>query len=138
MPTTLTRSLLVVLLPGVVTVSPWLLALALYTEATLGLDDYPALGHALLFACVAVVGSIFEDLGTHIEVHWDRRRETEYSLKDNWYAYLAHKFEAEPVGFKYMARLATTLYFELSMAFAAPTFMAGAGVLAASRFPDYM
>jgi hypothetical protein len=136
-PTTLSRSLLVALIPGLIAVAPWLLALVQYTDATLGLDDHPVLGHALLFACVAVVGSIFEDLGTYVEHHWDQKREVAYAIRENWFAYLSHKCEKEPVGFRYLSRLATTLYFELSMAFAAPIFFAGSSVLAAQRFPEF-
>ena len=138
MPTTLTRSLLVVLVPGVVAVAPWILALVLYTEATLGLDKYPTIGNALLFACVAVVGSVLEGLGTLIEVHWDKNRESQYQVAENWHAYLARSFEVEPVGYRYMARLVTTLYFELSMFFATPIFIAGSAVLIARRFPELL
>jgi hypothetical protein len=137
MPTTLTRSLLVVLIPGLVAVAPWLLALEQGVPAALALKDFPILGQALLFAATAVAGSIFEGLGTHFEVKWDLEREEEYSVAENWWVYLSRLHDSEPVGHRYLARLATTLYFELSMLFAVPIFLAGSAVLESIRFPTF-
>jgi hypothetical protein len=137
MPTTLTRSLLVVLIPGLVAIAPWLLALVQYTSATLGLDKYESLGYALIFSAAAVAGSILEGLASHLEVRWDRRLEEKFSVQENWYRYLSRTFDHEPVGYRYLSRMVTTLYFELSMLFAIPIFGSGAALLAALRFPRY-
>ena len=137
MPTTLTRSLLVVLIPGSIAVAPWLLALVQHTSATLGLDQYRPLSYVLLFACAAVAGSVFEGLGTFVEVHWDKKREATYAVRENWFKYLSRTFDNEPVGYRYLSRRATTLYFELSMMFAVPIFAVGAGLLASLRFRDH-
>lgn len=134
---TLTRSLLTILIPGLVAVSPWLLALVQNTSATLGFDKYPSLANALLFALVAVIGSVVEGFGTVLEARWDREREAEYSVKENWFSYLAHQFDKEPVGYRYISRLVTALYFELSMLLAVPLFLIGGCVLASLRFTDY-
>src|SRR5689334_11354634 len=49
--------------------------------------------------------------------------------KKNWFDYLAHQTTGEPVGFRHIARLVTTLYFELVMIVAAPIALLGAAVL---------
>jgi hypothetical protein len=137
-PLTLTRSLLTILIPGLVAVAPWLLVLAMYTPATFGLNSYPVLGQALIFAVVAVIGTVCEGLGTILECRWDRKLESELSVDENWITYLAHKFDKEPVGFRYISRLVTSLYFELSMLFAVPVFIVGSLALAILRFRDYL
>ena len=136
MPMTLTRSLLTVLIPGLIAIAPWLLMLVQHTDATLGFQEYPTLANSLVFASAAVAGSVFETLGTKIEVEWDNKRELEYSVSENWIAYLARTFDKEPVAYRYLSRLATTLYSELAMIFAAPSFFLGAFVLGSLRFPD--
>lgn len=138
MPMTLTRSLLTILIPGLVAIAPWLLALVQNTSATLGFDKYPSLANTLVFAAAAVIGSICEGFGTNLEAGWDKEREGAYSIKDNWHAYLSHRFDAEPVGYRYISRLVTTLYFELSMLFAVPSFLVGGCLLASLRFPDLL
>jgi hypothetical protein len=85
MPATLTRSLLAVLVPGLVAVAPWLLTLLQHTRATLGLDQYPVVAYALLFACVTVVGTIFEGIATWVEIRWDKERESEFAVQENCY-----------------------------------------------------
>jgi hypothetical protein len=137
MPTTLTRSLLVILIPGAIAIAPWLLALVQHTSATLGLDQYRPLSYVLLFACAAVAGSVFEGLGRFVEVRWDKEREATYAVRENWFKYLSRSLDNEPVGFRYLSRRATTLYFELSMMFAVPIFAFGAGILASLRFREH-
>src|SRR5262245_48225652 len=138
MPMTLTRSILGVLIPGLVAITPWLLLLVQTTSATLGYDKYVVLANALVFSFAAVVGTVLESIGSGFEASWDREREQAFSVRENWYAYLARSFDNEPVGYRYLSRLVTTLYFELSMMMAAPLFCAGAGFLALSRFVDWM
>lgn len=59
-PTTISRSVLTVLVPGLVAIAPWLLALVQHTQATFGFDKYPTLAHLMLFASIVVTGSVFE------------------------------------------------------------------------------
>lgn len=137
MPMTLTRSLLTVLIPGLVFIAPWLLMLVQHTEATLGFSEFNTLANALVFASAAVAGLAIEGVGTHIEVTWDKEREKALSVKEHWYAYLARKIDPEPVGYRYLSRLVTTLYSELGLLFAAPSFFLGSGLLAALRFDGH-
>lgn len=137
MPITLTRSLLTILIPGLIAIAPWLLALVQNTKATLGFGEFSTLGTAFVFASAAVVGSLFENCGTFMEIAWDTEREQEHSVKENWHQYLSRTFEREPVGYRYLSRLVTSLYFELSMLFAVPSFIVGGFVLASLRFTNY-
>jgi hypothetical protein len=137
MPMTLTRSLLTILIPGLVATAPWLLALVQYTSATLGIEKNATLSNALIFSLAAVIGSLCEGLGTHIEVYWDSKREKEYDIEKNWYRYLNYAGEREPVAFRYLSRCVTSLYFELSMFFAVLFFLLGSALLASLRFEQY-
>jgi hypothetical protein len=128
---------LTVLIPGIVATAPWLLFLVQHTPATLGFDKNATIANALLFAAVAVVGAVCEGLGSHLESKWDERLESKYSVLEHWYRYLNHSGSPEPVAFRYLSRLVTTMYFELSMFFAVPSFVAGSCVLAILRFPEH-
>jgi hypothetical protein len=129
MPLTLTRSLLVVLVPGIVGLAPWLLlAVQLWPGLKETYGKYTLPSNAILFAAVVVVGSFFEGLATILEVRWDKQCESKYAVQENWYAYLA-RAGPEPVGNRYIARMFTTLYFELTMLFATSAFLLGAAVL---------
>lgn len=133
----LTRSLLVVFVPGIVGVAPWVLVLLhAVSEVSLLYRDYPVFFQAVVFAFVIVVGTAFEDSGSRIEVAWDKRREAEYSVEANWWTYLARAAEHEPIGFRYVARHAATLAFELSMGFATAAFAIGlSGLLIQAQAP---
>jgi len=82
----LTRSLLVVFVPGVVGVAPWVLFLlhAIPEVASL-YGSYPVFFQAVVFSLVIVAGTIFEGgCGSRQEVKWDKRREREYPVAANW------------------------------------------------------
>ncbi len=110
LPLTLSRSVLTILVPGIVAVAPWALAIAQLASTTLHYDDYSVLGNLVLFAAIVVAGSTCESLGSVLETRWDRSREAAFAVEENWYAYLARTFETEPVGYQYISRLVTTLY----------------------------
>jgi len=135
-PTSLTRSTTTILVPGIVALTPWVLALVQHTSATLGFKDYPTIAHTIFLAAVIVVGTLCEGLGTFLEASWDKGRESEFQVQENWYAYLARCVDREPVGYRYLSRLVTAMYFELSMLFAVPSFVVGCAYLAYRRFPD--
>ncbi len=137
MPMTLTRSILTILIPGLIAISPWMLLLVQHTSATLGFGEFTTLANALVFASAAVVGTFFEAQGSNLEVAWDKERDAAHQVKENWFNYLSRVVENEPVGYRYLSRLATTLYFELAMIYATPIFVFGAVILAAVRFPDF-
>lgn len=135
MPIDLTRSILVVLIPGAVAVCPWLLFAVMYTDATLGYDGTSdVLSNAFVFAVVSIAGLTCESLGTRLEVRWDTEREKSYLVSVNWYAYLASHLEPEPIGYKYLSRLATMMYFELAMLVALLPFSVGTTLLIYRRY----
>lgn len=134
MPTDLSRSLLTVLIPGLVALAPWVLALVQHTPATFGFQSYPTLAHALLFAGVVVTGSIFQGLASILEVRWDKRLGHKFMVEADWYAYLAST--DTPVAHRYISRLVTSLYFEIAMLQASVVFFVGVAVLGALRFPE--
>jgi hypothetical protein len=131
MPFTLTRSLLVIILPGLVALAPWALWLASKIDR---FDDlyrtYGVLANALLVGMAILIGSVAESALSSLEVRWDRERDIAYHVTENWYEYLALQPAHEPVGFRYISRTVTTLYFELSMMVAAPIALVGLSVLA--------
>ena len=138
MPLTLTRSLLVVLIPGLVALAPWLLlAVQSWPDLKTTYAEYTGAANVVLFALVVLIGSVFEGLATHVEVRWDRQRESEFNILENWYAYLA-SCAPEPVGNRYIARMVTTFYFELAMLWASIAFLVGAATnvwLSSVRYP---
>jgi len=113
---TLTRSLLVILLPGAMFLMPWgLFILISYPDCLKAYELYKYEYVAVLFGLSVFTGMLLEGLGASIEVHWDRTRETKYDIDKNWYAYLAAQYETEIVGYKYITSRVTTMYFELGM-----------------------
>lgn len=128
MPLTLTRSLLVVLVPGIVALAPWLLWLVRdYASIAELYREFPQAVAAAAFAAVVVFGTTVESLNSYLEDLWDAERETQWAVRANWYDYLARSFDHEPVGYTYLSRMITTMYFELGMAWAIA--IAGLGVM---------
>lgn len=138
MPTTLTRSFLVVFVPGIVALAPWMLlfvrevdeAAALYKAYTLPVQ-------LVAFASVVVVGSTIENVSSRFETRWDKQRLSEFDVGGDWTAYLVQAYANEPVMHRYISRMVTTMYYELAIMQAIPLFMVGAGWLAgASSLPS--
>ena len=126
LPITPTRFLVAVLIPGIISVSPWLILLAeQWPQAREFYERYPVLGNALLLSVVIVSGSVIEGVGSYIEAAWDDARQREFAVRDNWYAYLAQDSHPEPVGHRYISRLATSMYFELGMMVSTPVLLSG-------------
>lgn len=137
MPMTLSRSLLTVIVPGTIALSPWALLLVQYTDATLGFDTNPTIAHTLYLSGIVVAGVLCETMGTILESRWDgAQKNRRLNIQANFYDYLAKVLPAEPVAYRYISRLVTAMYFELAMVFAMPSFIGGGALLAVSRFPE--
>lgn len=136
MPTTLSRSLLTILIPGLIAICPWLLVIVQNTPAMLGFGKYDMLANALVFCAATVVGSICERIAACLEHRLDGEREAQHKVQENWSDYLYRKVDPEPVAFRYLSRLVTHLYFELGMLCAAPSFILGSVVLAWHYVPN--
>jgi hypothetical protein len=137
LPLTPTRFLLGVIIPGIVAAAPWLMLVAeIWPDARGFYEKYPILGNGLLFAIVTIVGTVIEGLGSYRESAWDDKLEAEFAVVKNWFAYLAQDSSPEPVGHRYISRLATSLYFELGMMISTPILLVGIAVLGATTaFP---
>ena len=146
MPLTLTRSLLTVILPGIVATAPWLLLmgmLSLELQKWYLQNAFPV--HVAAFAIAVMLGGLFEGIGTYIECKWDTKKGCGLEpriekLKENWilrdwYTYLARSFGSEPVAYRYLSRKVTTLYFEFGMMMAAPIGALGLAALVCRIFP---
>jgi hypothetical protein len=134
MPVTITRSLLVVIIPGLIAIAPWVLWLALKIDSFGELyKSYAGLLNASVLGLAIILGSILEGLLSNIELTWDREREKKYRVRQNWFDYLAHEFGSEPVGFRYLARMATAMYFELAMMAASAIALLGVALLLIER-----
>jgi hypothetical protein len=131
-PLNLTRSLLVVLVPGGIALFPWLL-LIIFLNPEVGkfYREYPQLAWGMLFAAVVVVGSFFEGVNSYIENKWDEDedRESDFPVQKDWFDYLARICPVEPIGHSYISRMATTMYFEMAMMWAAFFFVLGVALL---------
>jgi len=131
MPVTITRSLLVVIIPGLLALAPW----ALWFSSKLpGFPEiyktYAVLINASLLGFGVILGAVIEGAASHLEVRWDKEREIEFKVQKNWFDYLALQPSSEPVGFGYISRMVTTFYFELSMMVASPiALVAGATLI---------
>ena len=146
MPLTLTRSLLTVLIPGMVAVAPWLLLLVLQHQVLIDwYKRYPLPLHVSSFAVVVILGATLEGIGSYIEHKWDRshakKQPPSYQNEDwvakDWFSYLSRSFgDSEPVGYRYLSRKVTTLYFELGLMLAAPISILGLSRLYWHLAPD--
>jgi len=126
----LTRSLLVVLVPGVIALAPWLIwSVREFDNVGELYGKYKEAVTVGVFASVVIFGSVIEILNSWIESNWDRLREVEYRVSENWFTYLAHTFDKEPIGYGYISRMVTTMYFELALVWALPVFAMGAIVM---------
>jgi len=90
LPLDLSRSLLVIIIPGAVATTTWVLFLSLQYQSVLTFyDAHEVTGNVVLFVLSVLCGSIIENFGTSIEVGWDSERESALHVSDNWYKYLA-------------------------------------------------
>jgi hypothetical protein len=118
-PFTLTRSILVILLPGAITLSPYLFNL-LYTlpQFMAWYEGHKMESYFFVFSAAVVIGSVYEGISSIVEVQLDKIVKKRHpDLDKEWYSYLCKSYSAEPVAYRYISRRATTMYFEFSMAY---------------------
>ncbi|MDQ2078531.1 hypothetical protein [Marinimicrobium sp. ABcell2] len=140
MPVTLTRTVLVILIPGGIALVSWILLYLLKVDTESADSFYQLYSMPInlcFFAAVVIIGTIIEGANTHLEVRWDNKREEEYDVENNWYAYLSCTPSSEPVAFKYFTRLVTTMYFELGMMWATLSFGLGVASIICTLKPSY-
>lgn len=138
MPLTLTRAILVIIIPGLLTLAPWILWLVLqYEEVSSLYKDYSTLINAAIIVLAIIIGTIIEGLMSFLEVKWDKEHEEKYQVRENWYAYLSQQCMTEPIGFRYLSHMFNMLYFELSMMIASPIALAGFAFITYKYFPKW-
>jgi len=114
------RPLATLLIPGVIAISTWFIALLWQFPK---LSDLVTRNHTesgfVLFLVTVFAGIVLEDLGARWEVQldgWaDERTKNEHS--NNWARYLQTAFKSDPVGRRYARTLVLRLKFELGTAF---------------------
>ncbi len=119
MPFTLTRSILVILLPGAITLSPYLFNL-LYTlpQFAAWYESHKTESYFFVFSAAVIIGSVYEGISSIAEVQLDKIiKKNNSNLDKEWYSYLCRNNSSEPVAYRYISRRATTMYFEFSMAY---------------------
>lgn len=128
MPVTLTRTVLVIFIPGGIALISWILLYLIQIDAESADSIYRRYSTPInlcFFATTVIIGTIIEGVNTHIEVRWDKIHQDKFDVENNWYAYLSCTPANEPVAFKYFTRLVTTMYFELGMMWATLSFGMG-------------
>jgi len=123
---TITRSLLVTMVPGIILLAPWiLLFLITYPEISIFYKTYPILSQVVLVSLVVVLATLSEGAATSLEAHWDKKREDKFNVKSEWYSYLSTTLEVEPVGYRYISTRVDFMYFELNLMVASVSFFLG-------------
>ncbi len=124
------RPLATLLIPGVIGLTSWFLALVwkFPTLKDIVTRNHTDTGFVLLLLTV-FAGLVFEDFGARWEVQLDRwaDRRTNNEHTKNWLAYLQTSFKSDPIGRRYARALVLRLKFELGVAFAMTS--AGLGLI---------
>jgi len=125
-PFTLTRSLMTILVPGGVAISPWVVLIFVHVPGMIEFyKEFQAVTTIALAGLTIVCGTFIEVVASIVEEKFDKDADPKLEVTENWYKYLASSPQPEPVGYRYLGRRVTTMYFELGMALAAMLFMVG-------------
>jgi hypothetical protein len=144
MPLNLTRSLLTIILPGMVALGPWmLLAVMYFPKLNVWYKEFAVPIHVAAFGVSVIFGLAFEEIGNYLEKRWDaslaKRPEPVFEdtwVSRDWYHYLRSNFgDGEPIAYRYISRKVTSLYFELGMMCATPVALVAVASIAALLFP---
>ena len=139
MPVTLTRTILVILIPGGIALISWILFFLMEIDTKSADSFYQTYTwplHLCFFAAIVIAGTVLEGISTHLEVRWDGEREAELSVRENWYSYLTCSVPNEPVAFRYITRMVTSMYFELGMMWSSLSFGIGLAAIICSSKPS--
>lgn len=122
------RPVATIAVPGVAAVIPYILILTYKYPDLLKFWDK----HELTFITISVLwviaaGLILEDIGSEIELLWDRclKKRSGKRHDAEWYQYLSITFEHEPIGHKYLRTVTLRMKFELAFSISLIPFWAG-------------
>jgi hypothetical protein len=121
------RPLATVIVPGGFAVAPFILVTANYVPYVIQfLTNHPTAFSIAIFLAIIAAGLVLEDIGSSIEVLWDRLLSRKFEdRKSNWEQYLKLKMSDEYVGQRYLRTIFVRFKFELSMAPALLVFLCG-------------
>jgi hypothetical protein len=116
------RNIVVVFVPGLFGMLPWLVLLSAYTSALKQMpDSLISWGSIIIVAVCLIAGMIFENQGAELEIsHWESfKRETlktepTRNLDDEWSDYLKLPTKYEVVAARYLGSLVIRIKFLLS------------------------
>jgi hypothetical protein len=113
------RPLVTLLLPGAVSVSTWLIAGVMRNDVVAKFVQVArSESIAALVLLMLFMGLLCEEVGSHLEERFDRRRNRrDGKHKDIWHRYLRVAFRIEPVGQHYLRTVLLRLKFELGCLF---------------------
>ncbi len=115
MPLTLSRSFLVNVLPGFVAIAPWVILVAVhFPQFAVLYEKFSTVVHGALVGAAILVGAVLETAMTYLENKWDEKTPKELNIDEDWYEYLALEVKDKPIGFDFISRKVTSLYFELT------------------------
>lgn len=137
MPLTLSRSFLVNVLPGFVAIAPWVILVAVhFPQFAILYEKFSTVVHGALVGAAILVGAVLETAMTYLENKWDEKTPKELNIDEDWYEYLALEVKDKPIGFDFISRKVTSLYFELTMIPASFLFFLGLGLLPRVMFHE--
>jgi hypothetical protein len=118
------RPVVTLLIPGFWALTPWTISMFLHYPMTWDFVSRHHEGGGLVFVVFATaVGMILENLGSRLEICYDRR--CAKGSSENWYAYLALAVDPEPIGLRYIRTIVLRMKFELAMCSAGPIALIG-------------
>jgi hypothetical protein len=109
------RPLVTLLLPGALSISTWVTFVVLQCASVQTFANANRTEFAVLVVAVALfMGLLCEDLGSHIEEQFDRKRDhKDATHKANWHDYWRVAYRLEPIGHHYLRTVLLRLKFEL-------------------------
>jgi hypothetical protein len=123
------RSIIVIVIPGLATLTPYVMLLVRHHESLESFATTEALLAVLMLLLASLtVGFIIEALGGWAEVLLDKqmvKRFPEHLNEWRHYLTLAYKSDAEPIGQSYLREVLLHLKFELSLGIAAVLALGG-------------
>jgi hypothetical protein len=110
--------------PGGFATAPYfLLTISYMPQVELFWDRHPAAFTIVITFVVLFTGAFLEELGTRLELIWDRR--LAHRNPSNWEPYLQLKVKDEIVGQRYLRNVLMRMKFQLSMMLALPILTVG-------------
>lgn len=115
--------LLTYVIPGAFAVAPYVLITHHYLNQVAEFSEaHPTAYSAILILIVIAIGAVLEELGTRLELAWDKRMQLQLT---NWEDYLKLKLKDEIIAQRYLRVKLIRMKFELSMVVALLFFLSG-------------